>query len=142
MTYTVRTPFLFWFGAFALAVSLGITISAWGNWMVVFVLTALFGSSGAALLLMSAHVTGNLHGLKVRRPHKTSEVSWSEITASEIGGGNLVFKTKNGRVVAPSFEFWWGKDKILLMALVANKLHEQGISIRTTLRAAAAPDDR
>jgi hypothetical protein len=142
MTYTVRTPFLFWLGVIVVTGSLGLAISAWGHWMAVFILIALFGCSGAALLLMSARVTGNVNGLIVRRLHKTSQVSWSEITAAEIGGGNLVFKTTLRQVVAPSFEFWWGKEKALLMGLVATKLHEQGISIRTTLRAAVTPDGR
>lgn len=33
MTYTVRTPFLFWFGSAVVLTTVGCIISAWDAWM-------------------------------------------------------------------------------------------------------------
>ena len=118
MNYSVRTPFLFWFGSGALAFTLFIVVAGWGNWMVVFGLAALFGGCGAALLLMSAEVSGDAERLTVRRIRSEVSVKWEEIERVSEGGGNLVFYTKAGRVTVPSFEFWSGAERGDLLALL------------------------
>ena len=125
MTYSVRTPILFWFGSAALIVTFLVVLAAWGNWLAVFCFGAIFGGCGATLLLMSAEVSGDPEHLRVKRIHSDAQVRWIDIERVAEGGGNVVFYSKSGRITAPSFEFWVGADKAHLLALLRQKLEEE-----------------
>jgi hypothetical protein len=143
MTFSVRTPFLFWFGSITLAFTLVVVVGSWGNWMVALGVGVVFGGCGAALLLMSAKISGDSVRLTIRRIHSEAHVRWEEIEKVSEGGGNLVFYTKTGRVTAPSFEFWTGAEKGSLIALLQSKLEERDVPLRFgSLRAMIDVDDR
>ena len=85
---------------------------------------------------MSAEVSGDPEYLLVKRIQGQARVRWEDIVRVAAGGGNLVLYTKNGRVTAPSFEFWAGENKPRLLALMRGKLegerqvHFDGNSLR------------
>ena len=60
------------------------------------------------------------------------------------GGGSLVLYRKGGgRVTAPSFEFWMGREKSALLALLAGKLDEHAIAFSgNSLKAMVHVGDR
>lgn len=143
MTYSVRTPFPFWFGSAALALTLFVVVASWGNWIVALGVGVVFGGCGAALLFMSAEISGDAVQLTVRRIQSEAHVRWEEIEKVAEGGGNLVFYTKMGRVTAPSFEFWTGADKGNLLALLQTKLEGRDVPVRIgSLRAMIHVGDR
>jgi hypothetical protein len=130
MSYSVRTPLLFWLGAASLLFLTYIVIDGWGHWMLLLGLTAVFGGCGAVLLLMSAEICGDDEALTVKRLHNEARIRWDEIVKIVEGGGNLVFYTRTGRVSAPSFEFWVGSQRTALLTLLQSKLEERQIPVR------------
>jgi len=146
MTYTVRTPFLFWFGAVTLAATLAAVVAAlWeGAWIAVLFLGTMFGGAGAALFFMSATLSGDAEGLTVARIGGKKAIRWADVERVAAGGGNLVlYKKGGGRVTAPSFEFWRGREKSDLVLLLSAKLKEHAIAFSgASLRAMVHFGDR
>ena len=107
-----------------------------------FVALSLFGGCGAALLFMSARITGDDNRLTVQRLQNEVSVAWPSIIKARVGGGNLVLYTKEGRLSLPSFEFWSGREKMQLMNLMAIKFHQQEVSLGPSARAIFHAADR
>ena len=107
-----------------------------------FVVLSLFGGCGAALLFMSARITGDDNGLTVQRLQNKAFVAWPSITKARVGGGNLVLYTKEGRLSLPSFEFWSGREKMQLMNLMAAKFRMQEVSLGLSVGAILHAADR
>lgn len=114
-----------------------------GSWLGAFVCLTLFGASGAALLLMGARLTGDDVGIQIHRVHSQAAFQWDDVASVERGGGNLVFRLKNkARAVIPDVEFWSGKDKPMLLQLVAEQLQQRGIQPQVKVRALLQAGDR
>jgi hypothetical protein len=142
MEYTVRTPFLFWFGLVAVMGSLVIAIAAFGHWLVMVLMLSIIGGCGAALLLISAEIRGDASGILVMRLHNQSYVAWRDVTSASTGGGNLVLGTAKGRVTLPAIEFWYGAQRYDLVALMEGKLVELNVTLKPSFRALFQAADR
>jgi hypothetical protein len=142
---SVTTPILRVLGILALTCGvIGSILSVvHASWVAAFFCLAVFGGSGAALLLMSGRISANQREIAVVRPLSASRAEWTSITGVEYGGGNLVFRlAAKKRVVMAGPEFWRGDARTALLRLMDEKLAKQDVQVKPTFRAILQAGDR
>lgn len=133
---SVTTPLLKLLAAASFAGSvLGAWLSWKGSWSDPLLYLAIFGGGGIVLLGMAARIIADQDSLTIQKLFSRHTVLWSEISRVEVGGGNLVIHLgAEGRITAPSLEFWVGEDRGAMLTLVGTKLAEHGIPMKNSVR--------
>ena len=98
-------------------------------WFIPFILLS------APILLLTGPVTASPEALGLMTPLGRFEIRWREIESIEHGQSNILFLSGQKRLSIPIPEWWSGRDKQALLAVINSMVQDREIEIKQTFRA-------